>query len=256
MAVVLAACSVSLPARSEPIVSVWYRGTPPGTPVQDELAAIRALGFTSVTWPASQAAGVAELRLQAALVSLAVDVRAPKTPLTIESSRSPEMVTDVLVPSLPPPLLAATVWRAIAHGARTIAFDAGSPSGAGVDDVDGRTPAWIAPARTIARQLSANVRLFDQLAGGSAIKFQSIGGQPGALDAMLFQTLRDWVIVATNTSTSRAEGTTILPKALPYAPWGSLLDGQVAAMRQSVEGPVWHLVLEPGATRIYVASKN
>ena len=120
VAVVLAACSVSLPARSEPIVSVWYRGTPPGTPVQDELAAIRALGFTSVTCPASQAAGVAELRRQAALVSLAVDVRAPKTPLTIESSRSPEMVTDVLVPSLPPPLLAATVWRAIAHGEKLV----------------------------------------------------------------------------------------------------------------------------------------
>lgn len=237
-------------------MSIWYRGTPPGVPVQDELGAIRALGFTSVTWPVSQAAGVAELRRQAALVSLAVEVRAPKAALTIDSSRQPERVTDVRVTSLPPPLLAATVWRAIAHGARTIAFDAGAPAGAGIDDVNGQTPAWIAPARTIARQLSANVRLFDQLAGGTPIAFQAIGGQPGALDAMLFQTSRDWVIVATNTSASRADGMTTLPKALPYAPWGSLLDGQVVAMRQHAEGPLWQLVLEPGATRIYVTSKK
>jgi hypothetical protein len=243
-------------ARSEPVVSVWYRGTPAGVPNQDELAALRALGFTAVTWPASQAAGVAELRRQAAIVSLTVDVREPKPPLTIESALEPGMQVDVRVQSLPARLLAATVWRAIAHGARSIAFDAGAPSGAGVDDVNGQTPAWIAPVRAVARQVSANVRLFDQLASGAPVKFQSISGARGALDAVLFQTQRDWVIIATNTSAERAEGLTTLPRPVPYAPWGSILDGQVVAMRQDSAGTVWQLALEPGAARIYVTSKH
>jgi hypothetical protein len=225
-------------------------------PNQNDLATLRALGFTAVTWPAAQTAGVEELRRQAAVVSLAVDVRAPKPPLTIAAALEPALQVDVHVPSLPPPLLAATVWRAIAHGARTIAFDAGAPAGAGVDDVNGQTPAWIAPARTIARQVSANVRLFDQIAGGTPVKWQSVSGPSGALDAVMFQTMRDWVIVATNTSTSRVEGQATLPAVLPYAPWGSLLDGQVMAMRQNAGGPVWQLVLEPGGTRIYVTTKK
>ena len=79
---------------------------------------------------------------------------------------------------------------------------------------------------------------------------------PGALDAVLFQTLRDWVIITTNTSGERAEAMAVLPRALPYAPWGSLLDGRVVAMRESPAGPIWNLVLEPGAARIYVAAKK
>ena len=253
---VLAACSVLSQARSEPVVSVWYRGTPAGTPNQDDLAMLRALGFRAVTWPASQTAGVAELKRQAAIVSLVVEVRDPLPAVTAASARTPGSHIDVRLPSLPLALLPATVWRAVAHGARSIAFDAGAAAGAGVEDVNGQTPAWIGPARTVARQLTANAPLFDQLGDGAPVKFQSIGGIPGALDAMLFQTIRDWVIIATNTSAERAEAMADLPRALPYAPWGSLLDGRVVAMRENPAGPIWNLALEPGGARIYVAAKK
>ena len=48
-------------ASESPSVSVWYRGDPAGTPRQDDLAVIRALGFPRVTWPAQHAAGLADL---------------------------------------------------------------------------------------------------------------------------------------------------------------------------------------------------
>jgi len=237
-------------------VSIWYRGTPAGTPNQDDLAMLRAMGFRAVTWPAAQAAGIAELRRQAAIVSLAVEVREPLPAVTEATALTPGSQVDVRIPSLPAAVMPATVWRAVAHGARSIAFDAGAPAGAGVEDVNGQTPAWIAPARTIARQLTANAPLFDQLGDGAPVKFQSIGGIPGALDAVLFQTQRDWVIIATNTSGERAEAMAVLPRALPYAPWGSLLDGRVVAMRENPAGPIWNLALEPGGARIYVAAKK
>ena len=115
---VLAACSVLSEARSETVVSVWYRGTPAGTPNQDDLAMLRAMGFRAVTWPASQAAGVAELRRQAAIVSLGVEVRAPLPSVTAASALVPGPQIDVRIPSLPLALMPATVWRAVAHGAR------------------------------------------------------------------------------------------------------------------------------------------
>ena len=97
---VLGACTL-LSARSEAVVSVWYRGTPAGVPNQDDLAMLRALGFRAVTWPASQAAGVAELRRQAAIVSLAVEVRNPLPAVTAASALTPGPQIDVRLPSLP-----------------------------------------------------------------------------------------------------------------------------------------------------------
>ena len=38
-------------SAAEPVVAVWYRGAPAGTPRQDDLAVIRALGFNGVVWP-------------------------------------------------------------------------------------------------------------------------------------------------------------------------------------------------------------
>ena len=43
---------------AEPVVSIWYRGTG-GVPKPDDLAVIRAHGFTAITWPAGQAAHAA-----------------------------------------------------------------------------------------------------------------------------------------------------------------------------------------------------
>ena len=54
------------PARAaDPVVAVWYRGTPAGTPRQEELAVIRALGFGGIAWPAAQTSTLAALKMMA-----------------------------------------------------------------------------------------------------------------------------------------------------------------------------------------------
>ena len=258
LAVVVALVAEPLPsARTTPLVSVWYRGTPAGVPRPDDLAMIRATGFAAVTWPASQRAGETELRRLAAAIDLAVDVRAPERPLTMRSAVAPGSRVDVRVTALPADLLPAVVWRAVAHGARTIAFDGGEKDGVSVADVNGRLPPWVEPARRVARQLDTNARLFDRLGAGVAMKFDVTRGSAAAIDGRLFETTRDWVIIVTNVSDDRVEAVTRLPKSVPYAPWGNLLDGAAPPMAMYYEpaGPRWRLTLDGGVARIYLTSK-
>ena len=82
--------SVSAPPADpppDPIVTVWYRGTPAGTPVQQELAVIRALGFSGITWPASQAKALEGLKTMAASAGLQVLLADSPTPATAASVR-------------------------------------------------------------------------------------------------------------------------------------------------------------------------
>ena len=55
-----------------PIVAVWYRGVPAGTPRPDDLGAIRALGFTAIAWPRGDARALESVRKMAASVGLGV----------------------------------------------------------------------------------------------------------------------------------------------------------------------------------------
>ena len=81
---------------ADPVVSIWYRGTG-GVPRQDDLAAIRARGFTGVTWPASQSAHAAELQRLASGLGLSVSIQTAPVHLTpAAASRPPERV-DVVV---------------------------------------------------------------------------------------------------------------------------------------------------------------
>src|SRR6478672_8803380 len=64
-----------------PVVSVWYRGSPAGTPRLDDLAAIRALGLTGITWPSNQGAALADVRRLAEIVGLAVVARPEPKPV-------------------------------------------------------------------------------------------------------------------------------------------------------------------------------
>ena len=73
----LVAAAASPVAPPEPVVSARYRGSPAGQPRLDDLAAIRAIGFTGVTWPLAQPDRLTELRGMAATVGLAVIVRPP-----------------------------------------------------------------------------------------------------------------------------------------------------------------------------------
>jgi hypothetical protein len=84
-------------ASIDPVVAVWYRGTPAGTPRQDDLAAIRAQGFTGVTWPANQTARVEDLRRMAGSVGLVVSLQPASVPLTASSALKPGDRVDVIV---------------------------------------------------------------------------------------------------------------------------------------------------------------
>ena len=117
----------------------------------------------------------------------------------------------------------------------------------------GNTPPWVFPARAISRQLTANARLFDQLGVGSVVAIEPAA--PTA-EILLFQTSREWIIVATNLGGARVRGTARLPRPVPYAPWAGVLDGSQIAMRDEPTGPRWTIDLEPGAARIYLAAKR
>jgi hypothetical protein len=59
IAAALAFNAITLPCfAAEPVVALWYRGTPAGTPQLDDLAAIKAAGFDAITWPAGEAGSV------------------------------------------------------------------------------------------------------------------------------------------------------------------------------------------------------
>src|SRR5262245_42001568 len=92
-------------APGDPVVGVWYRGTPAGVPDPNDLAAIRALGFTAVVWPS---ASLAEVTRMAALVDLDV-VAVDRSPSAEPSPRR----FDVRVASTPATAIVATVWRQI-----------------------------------------------------------------------------------------------------------------------------------------------
>ena len=72
----------------------------------------------------------------------------------------------------------ARAWRAIARGARVLSFDHGETYGTGRPVAGGQTPPWVAPAVAIARQLSANARLVDQLRPGPPVTTEPIRPPP------------------------------------------------------------------------------
>jgi hypothetical protein len=168
----LVAAQVAESSPAEPVVAVWYRGTPAGTPRQDDLAAIRAQGFTGVTWPAGQTSRLDELRRIAGSLGLAVTVQAAPVPLTAASALRPTDRVDVDVTRLAADEIPALVWRAVGHGARTIAFDSGAQAGAPLTDAGGRPLPWVGPASAIARQLTFNARLFLDARAGPRIAIQ------------------------------------------------------------------------------------
>ena len=116
------------PTAPAPIASIWYRGVG-GAPRESDLAEIRALGFTGVTWPASNAAHIADVERLAVQAGLTVTVRTGAEPLTTATALRPSPTVDVPVGKLAVAEIAPLVWRAVAHGARVVSFDAGVATG-------------------------------------------------------------------------------------------------------------------------------
>lgn len=242
VAVVLA--SAMPVSAAEPVVSVWYRGTPAGVPRLDDLTAIRAAGFSGVTWPSAteRVNEVSELAAKAGLIL----VLQPDTPALELAGRLRIDVTKTPTDQIP-----AIGWRAIARGIRTVSFDARQASGTGLNDADGRVPDWVPLAGAFSRQLSANAALFDVLQPAPVPK---VSGPP-AVEVTLAQSPRAWVVFATNAGDTPARAEVQLPARVPYAVWVSLIDGSSIGMIDRPDGARWLVTLEPGAAAVYVIDK-
>lgn len=254
MAVSLATLLTARTAVAEPIVSVWYRGNPAGTPRQSDLGAIRALGFNGVTWPRSSAAGVAELTRLAGIVGLKVVIAdGPPAPIDGRSALKPPARVDIAIGSATPGMITALAWRAVAHGARVIAFDSGIRTGAGLEQSDGSLKPWARAAISVSRQLNANANLVNAMKPGPGLIFTP--APPASLNVVLLDGDRSWVIVATNTGASRVSSRVRLPAGAPYALWVSWLEGSPLAMISEPAGPRWMLRMEPRSAQVYIIDK-
>ena len=238
---------------ADPIVAVWYRGTPAGTPVPEELAVIRALGFNGIAWPSSETNGLAALRKMAETVGLHVEVAGPARPELPVSSPATGARIDIIVTAENAGALTALAWRAIARGARTIAFDAGVTQGAGLENPDRSLKPWARLAIEVARQLTANPRLVNSLRPGPGVIVLP-PSTPG-LDVVMLDADRAWALIATNTTATPVAATVRLPAGTPYAIWLNILDATSLAMNGELAGPRWNLKLEPGSARFYVIDK-
>jgi hypothetical protein len=243
-----------LAQTAQPDISVWYRGEPPGVPRQNDLAVIRAHGFGGVIWPARHASTRADVERMAAVVDLQVHVRGESSAVTPESARMPGVTADVSVAPAAAPIAPALAWRAIAHGARQIAFDAGAPAGSGLVNPDGTPQRWVADAAALARQFTFNRRLIEMLRAGPAVTYDGV--KPPGLDVALLDGGRSWVLVATNAALEPAHAVVNLPAGVPPALWLELLDGTHISMLARPEGPRWTVTFAPGAARVYVIDKN
>jgi hypothetical protein len=253
LAVALLAAAGAPVAPADPLVTVWYRGTPAGTPRADELAGIRALGFGGVTWPAAQTAAVEGLRKMAADVGIQVAIAPAPTPVTPVSLLDPPERVDLIVTPRSLPTLTALAWRAVAHGARVLAFDSGAATGAGLENADRSLKPWARAAIGVARQFSANRRLIEALKPGPGA-IVTPESSP-ALDIALLDAGRSWVLIATNAGPATVKATVLLPAGAPYAIWVNLLDNAPLAMIGEAAGPRWNLKLESGAARVYIIDK-
>jgi len=233
---------------AEPVVAVWYRGTPAGTPRLDDLAAIKAAGFGAITWPSGDPGAVAGASRLAETVGLVVVIQPDLRAVPPLEGR-----INVDVTRIRPAETSAIVWRAVAHGVRTVSFDPGHAEGTGLDRPDGRRRDWVAPAVAVARQLSANADLIAEFRHAASPEFLS--SRPSSLEVELFEGSRAWVIIATNTGRARVRAEVALPRGVPYAIWVSLLDDSTIAMLDRPGGARWKLEIGAGAAAVYVIDK-
>src|SRR5262249_39378783 len=118
----------------------------------------------------------------------------------------------------------------------------------------GKTAPWLPAAKTIARQLNFNAKLFDGLRSAPP-PVSLLGPAAPALDVVMMQDDRSWVLFATNTTKAHVKAIVRLPSKVPAAMWVNVLDSKQMSMLSQPMGPRWDLDLEPGGARIYVVSK-
>jgi hypothetical protein len=240
-------------AAVEPVISVWYRGTPAGVPQQDDLALIRARGFSSVTWPAEEPDGLETVRTMAEAVGISVIVRARHVPLGRDAREAP-LDVDVLTSDVDAGEILALVWRAIARGTRIVSFDPGQREGTGLAGADGNAAPWVAPAIRLARHLSSNAEFVSRLKPGPELT--TMRAAPRGFEALLLDGGRAWVLVATNLSPALVSTIVRLPPGVPYGLWINLLDGTEMSMLSTSDGPRWSVALPASGVLVYAIEKE
>jgi hypothetical protein len=241
-------------AAVEPVISVWYRGAPAGVPRQDDLALIRARGFSAVTWPERQQDGLDDLRRMAGTVGLRVILRGRQVLLDPADADAAPIEADVRTGDVEADEILALIWRAVAHGTRVVSFDPGQPSGAGLTGADGETMPWVAPAVRLARHLSSNAEFISRLKPGP--EPTTMRAPPRGFDTVLLDGGRAWVLVATNLSAEPMSTIVRLPAGVPYGLWINLLDGTEMSMLSTSEGPRWSVALPPRGVVVYAIDKE
>lgn len=232
-----------------PVVAIWYRGEPAGVPRANDLGAIRALGFTAIAWSRSDASSLDTVRRMASTVGLTVVDSDPPRHVNATSALAPGERADIPAG----PAASALAWRAFAHGARTIVFDSGDASGAGLETSDRELRPWVRDALTVSRQITVNARLAQALKPAPGVLVWP--DQSPDLDVVMLDGDRSWVLAVTNAGATPRKASVRLPAGTPYAIWINWLDGSSLSMIGEAPGPRWNVDIAPGAARVYLIDK-
>jgi hypothetical protein len=235
--VVAAGAAAGPQAAPEPVVAVAYPGSPAGVPKEEDLAAIKTMGFTGVEWRPGSKTAFASLTHLAAPLGLTIVTR---TDVSIRVDR-------------PRSDLQAALWRAIAKGAKVVTLDPGQPTGSGLVTTRGDRLPWTYAASTFAGQITASARLFAVARPGPPVRIASPVAR--GLEVALLDGERAWVLIATNTAGTRATFVAHLPVEVAAALWVSLIDGGTMSMLRETTGPRWTAAIEPGAAMVFVIDK-
>jgi hypothetical protein len=231
---------------AERVAAVWYAGDSAGVPLLDDLARIRALGFTAVVWPARLAQRIPDVRAMADAVDLILVVE----PARDSPASSKVRRLDVSGTSAD---LTARAWRAIQDGIQVVAFDARQTAGAGLEDDSGALRPWVMMARDFARQLAGNAALLDAIALEATL---SVEPADSPVHVSLFRAPKAWLLIATHSGRESATFLTRVPPSVPPALWISLLDGSGMSMLRDASGVSWRAALAPGHALVYAINRE